>query len=86
MGAASLETELLWVGGPIAIQRTSTWSMSDITCEDIAGEHIACVFLMENITLMYKHYFDSFFYCFFISTVKNALIRPVLMQQIPGEL
>lgn len=44
MGAASLETELLWDGGPIAIQRTSTCSMSDITCEDIAGEHIVCVF------------------------------------------
>lgn len=35
MGAASLEIELLWVGGPIAIQRTSTWSMSDMPCEDI---------------------------------------------------
>lgn len=44
MGAASLETELLWVGGPIAIQRTSTWSMSDVPCEDIPGEHIVCVF------------------------------------------
>lgn len=44
MGAASLETELLWVGGPIAIQRTSTWSMSDMPCEDIPGEHIVCVF------------------------------------------
>lgn len=40
MGVASLATELLWVGDPIAIQRTSTWSMSDMPREDIPGVHI----------------------------------------------
>lgn len=36
---------------------------------------------------MYKHYYDRFFvYCFFVSAVKNALIRSVLMQQISGKL